>query len=116
MRFVSDIEIHEGSYAIEWEYAYGGRWWQSFETEQDLNDALTENEKELDENKEEVDQYRLEERLHLIQMSIEYEDYGLTDFEKLEIEWYLKNKDKELKWSDYEEFYKEANKSLRSVQ
>lgn len=107
MKTLSDVAMMaDGTFGIEWQETSGGRWWERFPTESERAMALCEYQEWLDANIEEVEKEMLEQKLEYIEQMIAHND-AHTNFEKLQVLWYTISKDnKELLWSDYQEFYK----------
>jgi hypothetical protein len=48
-KYLSDVENHpeKNSFAVEWEFEDGGRYWESFKSEQEMLDAIDKQQMEL---------------------------------------------------------------------
>ena len=92
-KFLSDVETAENNFMVEWEYSDGGRFWQLFDSEEEMNAAIATNQSYNDSHKEEVDAIHLESELWLIRhYETEYDEQSgyLMPYQVEQVLWYKK--------------------------
>ena len=94
MKFISDLDTTtNGKFSVEWEWAGGGRYWETFNTKEERSEALRKNQEYLDSHKEEVDEYLCQEEINYLEMLIDMNDEAyLTDYDKSKLKWYVDKK------------------------
>ncbi|MFA6570176.1 MAG: hypothetical protein WCT77_02965 [Bacteroidota bacterium] len=73
MKFLSDVDmLTNGQFGVEWEWAEGGRVWEGFDTAEERDAAIKENQKYNDAHQDEVDAHFKAEDEWLAKMKKEY--------------------------------------------
>ena len=86
MKYLSDLDrTTDGRFAIEWEWAEGGRWWEVFDTEAERDEALNRYDAYVAANRDEYLEDRRNEVIRSLELHLDMIDdemgYLLTDRE-----------------------------------
>ena len=73
MKFLSDVDmLTNGQFGVEWEWADGGRYWESFDTNEEREAAIAANQVYNDAHQDEVNAHFKAEDEWLEEMRKEY--------------------------------------------